>query len=194
MGTFLPYYVFLFRCLVPIAHFQFLFKLFLRNNCSVLWKVLFTACSFSINQGTFCSYARVPLYTKVPFYGFEEQLFLNSCSYLRVIVCDNNMHARASVDKLRASCDMHDTFIVSDRSVPLFLPAFIKWNKRACLSKGNQIGKEMSKANKVEWSKIDGALPRSKRLHLEKDEADSLYHCPIQLCEHDGFQSQRGCR
>ena len=52
----------------------------------------------------------------------------------------------------------------------------------------------MSKANKVEWSKIDGALPRSKRLHLEKDEADSLYHCPIQLCERDGFQSQRGCR
>ena len=52
----------------------------------------------------------------------------------------------------------------------------------------------MSKANKIEWSKIDGALPRAKRLHLEKDEADSLYHCPIQLCEHEGFQSQRGCR
>ena len=52
----------------------------------------------------------------------------------------------------------------------------------------------MSKANKIEWSKIDGALPRAKRLHLGKDKADSLYHCPIQLCEHEGFQSQRGCR
>ncbi|XP_068727965.1 uncharacterized protein, partial [Montipora capricornis] len=29
---------------------------------------------------------------------------------------------------------------------------------------------------------------------LEKDDADSLYHCPIHLCEHEGFQSQRGCR
>ena len=53
----------------------------------------------------------------------------------------------------------------------------------------------MSKANrKIEWSDIDGALPKPKRLHLEKDDANSLYHCPIQLCEHEGFQSQRGCR
>ena len=52
----------------------------------------------------------------------------------------------------------------------------------------------MSKANKIEWSNIDGALPKPKRLHLEKDDADSLYHCPFQLCEHEGFQSQRGCR
>jgi len=29
---------------------------------------------------------------------------------------------------------------------------------------------------------------------LEKDETDSLYHCPIQVCEHDGLKSQRGCR
>ena len=52
----------------------------------------------------------------------------------------------------------------------------------------------MSKANKIEWSNIDGALPKPKRLHLEKDDVDSLYHCPIHLCEHEGFQSQRGCR
>ena len=52
----------------------------------------------------------------------------------------------------------------------------------------------MSKANTIEWSNIDGALPKPKRLHLEKDDIDSLYHCPIQLCEHEGFQSQRGCR
>ena len=37
-------------------------------------------------------------------------------------------------------------------------------------------------------------VPMWKWLHLEKDEADSLYHCPIQECDHDGFQSQRGCR
>ena len=52
----------------------------------------------------------------------------------------------------------------------------------------------MNKKNKVDWSDIDGALPKPKRLHLEKDETDSLYHCPIQVCDHEGFQSQRGCR
>jgi len=51
----------------------------------------------------------------------------------------------------------------------------------------------MSKKCKVNWSDIDGASPKPKRLHLEKDETDSLYHCPIQECDHDGFQSQRGC-
>ena len=52
----------------------------------------------------------------------------------------------------------------------------------------------MSKKCKINWSDIDGASPKPKRLHLEKDETDSLYHCPIQECDHDGFQSQRGCR
>ena len=52
----------------------------------------------------------------------------------------------------------------------------------------------MSKKCKVNWSDIDGASPKPKRLHLEKDETDSLYHRPIQECDHDGFQSQRGCR
>ena len=52
----------------------------------------------------------------------------------------------------------------------------------------------MNKKNKVDWSNIDGALPKPKRLHLEKDETDSLYHCPVQVCDHEGFQSQRGCR
>ena len=50
----------------------------------------------------------------------------------------------------------------------------------------------MGKKCKVNWSDIDGASP--KRLHLEKDETDSLFHCPTQECDHDGFQSQRGCR
>ena len=52
----------------------------------------------------------------------------------------------------------------------------------------------MSKKCKVNWSDIEGASPKPKRLHLEKDGTDSLYHCPIQECDHDGFQSQRGCR
>ena len=52
----------------------------------------------------------------------------------------------------------------------------------------------MSKKCKVNWSDVDGASPKPKRLHLEKDETDSLFHCPIQECEHDGFHSQRGCR
>ena len=52
----------------------------------------------------------------------------------------------------------------------------------------------MNKKGKVEWSKIDGSSPKPKRLHLEKEETDSLYHCPIQVYDHDGFKSQRGCR
>ena len=44
----------------------------------------------------------------------------------------------------------------------------------------------MSKKCKVNWSDVQGASPKPKRLHLEKDEADSLYHCPIQESEHDG--------
>ena len=53
---------------------------------------------------------------------------------------------------------------------------------------------EMNKKGKVGWSKIDGPSPKPKRLHLEEDETDSLYHCPMQACDHDGFKSQRGCR
>ena len=64
---------------------------------------------------------------------------------------------------------------------------------RLLLAKCSKKGK-MSKKCKVNWSDIDGASPKPKRLHLEKDETDSLYHCPIQECDHDGFQSQRGCR
>ena len=52
----------------------------------------------------------------------------------------------------------------------------------------------MNKKSKLEWSKIDGASSKLKRLHLEKDERNTLYHCPIQVCDHEGFQSQRGCR
>ena len=36
--------------------------------------------------------------------------------------------------------------------------------------------------------------PNQNSFTWKKDEADSLYHCPIQECDHDGFQSKRGCR
>ena len=52
----------------------------------------------------------------------------------------------------------------------------------------------MSNKNKVDWSNIEDALPKPKRLRLKKDKADSSYYCPIQECQHEGFQSQRGCK
>ena len=38
----------------------------------------------------------------------------------------------------------------------------------------------MNKKCKVNWSDMDGASPKPKRLRLEKDETDKWYHCPIQ--------------
>lgn len=53
----------------------------------------------------------------------------------------------------------------------------------------------MSKRLKsIDWSSKDGASPKPKRLHLEEDENDKLYHCPVPNCAHDGFSTQRGCR
>ena len=52
----------------------------------------------------------------------------------------------------------------------------------------------MSKKCKVNWSHVDEASPKPKQLYVEKDEAGSLYYCPIEGFEHDGFPSQRGCR
>ena len=49
----------------------------------------------------------------------------------------------------------------------------------------------MSKKCQVSWSHINGASPEPKRLKGKKDETDS---CPIQECDHNGLQSQRGCR
>ena len=42
----------------------------------------------------------------------------------------------------------------------------------------------------IDWSKKDGASPKPKRLHLEEDENDKLYHCPVQNCVHDGYSIQ----
>ena len=50
------------------------------------------------------------------------------------------------------------------------------------------------KCKQVDWAKVANALTKPKRLHLEKDESDGLFHCPIEACDHDGFGTQRGCR
>ena len=53
----------------------------------------------------------------------------------------------------------------------------------------------MSKRGEViNWSKLPNASPKPKRLHLEEDEEDGLFHCPVLECKHDGFATQRGCR
>ena len=41
---------------------------------------------------------------------------------------------------------------------------------------------------------LANASPKPKRLHLEEDDCDGLFHCPVQICKHDGFTTQRGCR
>ena len=46
----------------------------------------------------------------------------------------------------------------------------------------------------IDWSKLANASPKPKRLHLEKDDCDGLFHCPVQACNHDGLNTQRGCR
>lgn len=54
---------------------------------------------------------------------------------------------------------------------------------------------KMSKrGEEVNWSKLPNASPKPKRLHLEEDDCDGLFHCPVQSCNHDGFTTQRGCR
>ena len=46
----------------------------------------------------------------------------------------------------------------------------------------------------VDWSKLANASPKPKRLHLEDDDWDGLFHRPVQSCNHDGFNRLRGCR
>ena len=36
--------------------------------------------------------------------------------------------------------------------------------------------------------------PNQNGVTWKKMKPTVLYHCPVQECEHDGFQSQRGCR
>ena len=54
---------------------------------------------------------------------------------------------------------------------------------------------EMNKRGKdVNWSKLANTSPRPKRLHLEEGDCAGLFHCPVQICNHDGFTTQRGYR
>ena len=51
---------------------------------------------------------------------------------------------------------------------------------------------KMSKRSRdIEWSKISGALSKPKRLHIEKDEEDGLFHCPVPTCNQHAFVTQR---
>ena len=60
---------------------------------------------------------------------------------------------------------------------------------------GSSLYLKMTKRREeVNWSKLPNASPKPKRLHLEEDDCDGLFHCPVQLCSHDGFTTQRGCR
>ena len=91
------------------------------------------------------------------------------------------------LEQVGTSLNLHNAAIVFFRLCVLFT---IYVSGRNCVNHSD----EMNKKGKVEWSKIDGSSPKPKRVHLEKDETDSLYHCPIQVCDHDGLKSQRGCR
>ena len=42
----------------------------------------------------------------------------------------------------------------------------------------------------IDWSKLPNASPKPKRIHLEEDDSDGLFHCPVQGCKHDGFTTQ----
>ena len=46
----------------------------------------------------------------------------------------------------------------------------------------------------IDWSNVANASPKPKRLHLQEDDSDGLFHRPVQDCNHDGFTTQRGCR
>ena len=45
----------------------------------------------------------------------------------------------------------------------------------------------------IDWKSIEGAFHKDRRLHLERDK-DDPFRCPVPICEHDRFISQRGCR
>ena len=47
----------------------------------------------------------------------------------------------------------------------------------------------MSKKCKVDWSKLDGSLPKAKRLHLEKDEEDHMYHCLVHVFDYENAEN-----
>ena len=65
----------------------------------------------------------------------------------------------------------HNSFAGSDWLVPLFLyqPLFNETNECALLNAFiSSRCEKVSERNDIEWSNIDGALPKPKRLHPEK--------------------------
>ena len=53
----------------------------------------------------------------------------------------------------------------------------------------------MSKSGQeIDLSKIAGASPKPKRLHLEENDGDGAFHCPVQTYKNNSFTTQRGCR
>ena len=56
------------------------------------------------------------------------------------------------------------------------------------VSKFSLSAPKMSKRSRdIEWSKVSGALPKPKGLHLEEDEQDGLFHCPVPTKNHLWF-------
>lgn len=47
--------------------------------------------------------------------------------------------------------------------------------------------------SKSEWARAVGAAKKSKRLQLIKN-ASGIFECPLRTCDHNGFETQRGCR
>ncbi|EDO29845.1 predicted protein [Nematostella vectensis] len=52
----------------------------------------------------------------------------------------------------------------------------------------------VKQGNVINWSLLPNAAKKPKRMHLEEDENDGLFHCPVPDCHNDGFGTQRGCR
>ena len=50
----------------------------------------------------------------------------------------------------------------------------------------------MNKQGKdINLSKLTNASPKPERLHLEEDGCAGLFHCPVQICNHDGFTTEK---
>ena len=47
--------------------------------------------------------------------------------------------------------------------------------------------------SKPEWQKVIGITKKARRLRLTPS-TDGKYFCPVQLCDSEGYNSQRGCR
>ena len=51
----------------------------------------------------------------------------------------------------------------------------------------------MSKKLKIDWPSIAGSFDQKRKLQL-KPSQDVIYKCPVVYCDHEGFNTERGCR